>query len=327
MNKTARVCLSLVFLGLALFSCRQRKAVTTQLLGTFCTVNLYEDGSDRLYQLIFDRLTEIDNEFNLNNPDSELNRINGAAGKTPVEVCADVTAVLEAALNYAEKSDGAFDPTIGPLVHLWGINTSSARVPSQEEIDKALLLVDWKNVEFKKNGNTSTVLLKESGMILDLGGIAKGFAADEICSILKKEKVKRALIDLGGNILVWGNKPDGTAWKVGIKNPYDQALDPPVLLRVQGGTSVVTSGVYERYFEQDGILYHHILNPKTGYPVQNGLLSSTVVSTSSLAADALSTTSFLLGPEVYEKVFDEAAVFIKSDMTVQASPTLDYDLN
>ena len=327
MNKTARVCLSLVFLCFALFSCRQRKAVTTQLLGTFCTVNLYEDGSDRLYQLIFDRLNEIDNEFNLNNPDSELNRINGAAGKTPVQVCADVSTVIEAALYYAEKSDGAFDPTIGPLVQLWGINTPNAKVPSQEEIEKKLSLVDWKKVEFKKNGNASTVLLKESGMILDLGGIAKGFAADEICSILEKEKVKRALIDLGGNILVWGNKPDGTPWKVGIKNPYDQALDPPVLLRVQGGTSVVTSGVYERYFEQDGILYHHILNPKTGYPVQNGLLSSTVVSSSSMAADALSTTSFLLGPEVYEKLFDEAAVFIKSDMTVQASPTLDYDLN
>ena len=327
MNKPVRICLSAVFLCMMFFSCRPRKAVTVQVLGTVCTVNLYEDGSDRLYDLVFECLDQIDSEFSLNNPDSEINKINEAAGKNPVEVSADVSRVLEAALYYAEKSDGVFDPTIGPLVKLWGINTPNERVPSQEEIEKKLSLVDWKKVQLEKSNDKATVFLEEPGMILDLGGIAKGFAADEICSILKKEKVKRAIIDLGGNILVWGNKPDGTPWKVGIKNPYNEALDPPVILKVEGGTSVVTSGVYERYFEQDGIVYHHILNPKTGYPVQNGLLSSTVVCSSSMAADALSTTSFLLGPDVFEKLFDEAAVFIKSDMTVQAPPTLDYELN
>ena len=309
------------------FSCKPRKAVTVQVLGTVCTVNLYEDGSDRLYDLVFERLDQIDSVFNLNNPDSEINKINAAAGKNPVEVCDDVYTVLNASLYYAEKSDGAFDPTIGPLVKLWGINTERARVPSEDEIQKTLLLVDWKKVQLKKSNDKATVFLEEPGMSLDFGGIAKGFAADEICSILKKEKVKRAIIDLGGNILVWGNKPDGTPWKVGIKNPNNEALEPPVLLKVEGGTSVVTSGVYERYFEQDGIIYHHILNPRTGYPVQNGLLSSTVVCSSSMDADALSTVSFVLGPELYEKKFDEATVFIKNDMTVQAPPTLDYELN
>ena len=289
--------------------------MTTQLLGTFCTVNLYEDGSDRLYQTLFERLDQIDSEFNLNNPDSELNRINDAAGKNPVEVCDDVSAVLDAALNYARKSDGAFDPTIGTLVRLWGINTPNARVPSQDEIEKALSLVDWKKVQVKKSNGKTRVFLEESGMILDLGGIAKGFAADELCLILREKKVRRAIIDLGGNILVWGNKPDGSDWKVGIKNPRDQSLEPPVILKVPGGNSVVTSGLYERYFEQDGIIYHHILNPRTGYPVQNEVLSSTIISHSSMEADALSTTAFVLGPEEFEKKFGGAAVFIKSDMT------------
>ena len=327
MNKSVRICLSAVFLCLIFFSCRPRKAVTVQVLGTFCTVNLYEDGSDRLYNLVFERLDQIDSEFNLNNPDSELNKINSAAGLSEVEVGADLALVLDAALNYAEKSDGAFDPTIGPLVRLWGINTPHAKVPSQDEIEKALPLVDWKKVQFKKSNDRARVFLEEPGMILDLGGIAKGFAADEICSILEKEKVRRAIIDLGGNILVWGNKPDGSAWKVGIKNPYDQSLEPPVVLKVPGGRSVVTSGLYERYFEKDGKVYHHILNPKTGYPVDKGLLSSTIVSPSSMDADALSTTAFVLGPEEFEKKFDEAVVFIKSDMTIQASPVLDYELN
>lgn len=327
MNKPAWFCLSLLFLCSALFSCGQRKAMTTQLLGTFCTVNLYEDGSDSLYQLVFDRLDEIDSEFNLNNPDSELNKINNAAGVSEVQVGDDLALVLETALYYAQKSDGAFDPTIGPLVRLWGINTPDAKVPSQDEIENALSLVDWKKVQLKKSNAKTTVFLEQPGMILDLGGIAKGFAADQLCSILKEKKVRRALIDLGGNILVWGSKKDGTPWKVGIKNPCDQTLEPPVVLKVRGGMSVVTSGLYERYFEQDGNIYHHILNPKTGYPVQNGILSSTVVSPSSMTADALSTTSFLLGPEEFGKKFDEAVVFVKSDMTVQASPTLEYDLN
>ncbi len=301
--------------------------MTTQLLGTFCTVNLYEDGSNRLYQMLFERLDEIDSEFNLNNPDSELNKINNAAGVSEVQVGDDLALVLETALYYAQKSDGAFDPTIGPLVRLWGINTPDAKVPSQDEIENALSLVDWKKVQLKKSNAKTTVFLEQPGMILDLGGIAKGFAADELCLILQEKKVRRAIIDLGGNILVWGSKKDEAPWKVGIKNPCDQTLEPPVVLKVRGGTSVVTSGLYERYFEQDGNIYHHILNPKTGYPMQNGILSSTVVSPSSMTADALSTTSFLLGPEEFAKKFDEAVVFIKSDMTVQASPTLEYDLN
>ena len=327
MRKKSCACLVAVFLCLLFSSCGQSKTAVGQVLGTVCSINLYKDGSDSLYQLVFDRLDEIDSEFNLNNPDSELNKINNAAGVSEVQVGDDLALVLETALYYAQKSDGAFDPTIGPLVRLWGINTPDAKVPSQDEIENALSLVDWKKVQLKKSNAKTTVFLEQPGMILDLGGIAKGFAADQLCSILKEKKVRRALIDLGGNILVWGSKKDGAPWKVGIKNPCDQTLEPPVVLKVRGGMSVVTSGLYERYFEQDGNIYHHILNPKTGYPVQNGILSSTVVSPSSMTADALSTTSFLLGPEEFGKKFDEAVVFIKSDMTVQASPKLEYDLN
>ena len=203
-------------------------------------------------------------------------------------------AVLQQALDIAKKTGGAFDPTIGPLVDLWDIGGDNSQVPSQEVIDHARSLVDYRLVEL--NLEQGTVYLPKQGMALDLGGIAKGYAADQLVAMVQEAGLKRGLFDLGGNIYAFGTKADGSTWRVGVKDPAQPGGNPALALAVQD-RSVVTSGMYERFFEQDGIRYHHILNPATGYPVWNDIQSVTIVSKSSLLADALSTSVFLLGRE------------------------------
>lgn len=282
----------------ALVSCtRAVQPRVESLMGTVCTVNAYEYGTQELYDELFTRIAEIENDFSVNIASSYIAAINNAAGQRAVAVSADVFFVVKAALQYAELTDGAFDPTVGPLVKLWGINTDSARVPQQQEIDNALPLVNWRNVTIAENADGSgSVLLSQRGMSLDLGGIVKGYAADELVKILQKRNVKRAIIDLGGNVFVYGKKKDGALWRVGVKDPDFPEGAPALIARLTNST-VVTSGVYERFFVEDGIRYHHILDTKTGCPADAGLLSTTIICESSMAADALSTSVFALGKE------------------------------
>ena len=206
----------------------------------------------------------------------------------------EVIYVLQEALRIAERTSGAFDPTIGPLVNLWDIGGDNSQVPSQQAIDHARSLVEWRLVEI--DSQRGTVYLPKQGMALDLGGIAKGYAADELVAIAQEAGIQQALFDLGGNIYAFGTKADGTPWRVGVKDPAQPGGSPALALAVQD-RSVVTSGMYERFFEQEGIRYHHILYPATGYPVWNDIQSVTIVSKSSLLADALSTSVFVLGRE------------------------------
>ena len=321
--------ISFLFLPLFLFfGCTKKmeSPFSAQFLGTACFVNAFEQGSSGLYSKISKRLYEIDFRFNVNNSDSDLSLVNSSAGENSVPVHDDVAFVLETALSFAKKTDGIFDPSIGPLVKLWGINTDHEKVPSRSEIDSALPLVDYKSVEITEDGNQKKVFLKKKGMSLDLGGIAKGYAADEIAKILSEEKIDCAIIDLGGNIYLWGKKKNGALWNVGIKNPFDENGSPALLLSCSENQSVVTSGVYERNFVQDGKLYHHILNPKTGFPGDDKYKSVTIVSPSSMEADALSTSAFLLGPEKYFSLFDTPAIFISEDRTVLCSSELISDV-
>lgn len=316
--------LSLFFAAsLLLISCTEPNAQTQEALGTVCTVNLFERGSKKIYGKIFTRLFEIDSRFNVNKSDSDISKVNENAGLSPVKVHEDVAEVLSFALEIAEKSQGAFDPSIGPLVRLWGINTEHEKLPSDEEIEKAMSLVDWKKVHLEGG----EVFLEEKGMSLDLGGIAKGYAADQIVKILGENKIPRAVIDLGGNIYVYGKKRDKSPWKIGIKNPSQKESAPLLTLTLEDSASIVTSGIYERFFEQDGIVYHHILDPKTGRPSNTGILSTTIVDSSSMKADALSTTAFLLGPEKYFSLFDSKAIFIDKNLEVKSSEGLEIQKN
>jgi len=327
-NKIKFLCIHL-FIFLFLAECGRPLSSRTEFVlgGTVCTITLFEQGRDSVYRDIFSRLREIENFMSVNIPSSDVSRINAAAGVEPVQVHDDVFKVIERAVYYAQLSGGAFDPSVGPLVSLWGIGSNSARVPSRAEVDKVLPLVNWQDIELDRN--KKSVFLKHKGMALDLGAIAKGYAADEAAVIIKKTDIERAIIDLGGNILICGEKKDRSLWKVGVQNPAGERGLYIGILQITERT-VVTSGVYERFFEDGETRYHHIFSPSDGFPVNNGLLSVTVIAHNSMNADALSTAVFALGyekgKELVESLPETEAVFIFEDRNIRKTAGADFIL-
>lgn len=319
-----------VFLFL-LFSCSQNRPKYEQLLGTICVVNLYEDGKEEYYNEIFARLEEIDHEFGTDKMYSDISRINARADVEPVTVGDDVFKVIETALKICELTDGAFDISIEPAVNLWLINSAAPHIATQEEIDNILPLIDYKNIVLNPVNNS--VYFRKEGMRIDLGGIAKGYAADEVAKICRAHKIRRAVIDLGGNIYVYGKKKKNELWNVGIKNPEEPDNMP--LLKVElPQTSVVTSGIYERFFMRDEKFYHHILSPASGYPVDNELSSVTVICDNSMLADGLTTAFFVMGTEksvklipYIEKKFNTkiSALFFRKDKQIVLSDKFSYE--
>ncbi len=266
------------------------------VLGTACTVRLVGGGSEKLLDAIFARLRAIEDELSVNKGGSQIDALNAAAGKAPAALGPDALAILKRDLDLSAWSDGAFDPSVGPLVKLWGIGTDHARLPEPREIAAAKRLVGWKDIEL--DAGRGTAYLRRKGMALDLGSTTKGFAADEVARLIREAGVKKAVIDLGGNVLVEGSRPDGKPWRIGLQDPFTS--DRGAYLGVASLTSrtMVTSGVYERFFiGADGKRYHHILDTATGYPVDNGLMSVTVITPRSYDADGFTTTIFALGRE------------------------------
>lgn len=294
-------------------------------LGTVCSIRVFDGYSAQALDAAFARIREIDATMSANAPGTALASINDAAGIQPVSAPKDLLFVLEKALSYASLSGGAFDPSIGPLVKLWNIGMEGERIPSVAEIQDALPLVDAASVLV--DDSAGTVFLAKKGMRLDLGAIAKGYAADEAAHILSEHGVHAAVVDLGGNIKVVGKKPDGQPWRVGIQNPLDQRGAYLGVVELQGEATMVTSGVYERFFiGEDGMRYHHILDTKSGYPIRNGLTSITVIAASSVDADGLSTSLFAMGlaagMELAERLPDVEAVFVDEERRVYVSSGL-----
>lgn len=259
------------------------------MLDTTISIALYDTDDEAILDGAFELCGEYEALLSRTIPTSDVYRINAADG-APVEV-SDATAELIAlALDYAQLSGGAFDPTIEPLTALWDITSESPHVPQADAIAQALALVDWTKV--RVDGNTVTL---EPGMGIDLGGIAKGYIADRIRDYLTDCGVTSALINLGGNVLAVGDKPDGSQFTVGVRKPFGASQTDIIGAYRVCDMSVVTSGIYERYFEQDGTLYHHILDSATGYPVANDIYSVTILSPNSTEGDVLSTVCFALG--------------------------------
>ncbi|MBQ7158785.1 MAG: FAD:protein FMN transferase [Treponema sp.] len=315
-----RLCFYYFLILMCCVSCKKTVPPRMEfLLGTVCTVNAFDDGTDQLYDTIFSRLRALDAAFSVNRKDSQVSEINQAAGIHAVIVSDDVFTVVQKATEIARLTDGAFEPTIQPLSVLWGIGTKSARRPEQEEIATARALVDYRDIVLDKA--EKSVFLTRKGMALDLGGIAKGYAADELVSILHSARVRRAIIDLGGNVYLFGRKSDETLWRTGIKNPLHPEDEPICILQVPE-SSVVTSGIYERFFEQDGKRYHHILDAETGFPAASGLLSVSVVRQSSMEADAFATALFVLGKErgiAFAERYGVDALFIDESLELTAT--------
>ena len=301
-----------------------KQSRTDFVLGTTITVTTYGRVSSDLVDHVFARVHEIERKMSTSEEDysdTELLRVNARAGAGAVSVSADTFSVLKEALAFSELSGGAFDVTVHPLVRLWGIGTEGAAIPDAEQLSAALELVDYRAVQL--NPDDTSILLPQPGMGVDVGGIAKGYAADEAARILKEAGIKSALLDFGGNIVTVGHKPDGSLWRIGIQVP-DASRGDFLGIATVADQSIVTSGTYERFFEQGGVRYHHILDTRTGYPVQNGLTSVTIITTASIEADALSTAVFALGLEegypLAEALSDVEAIFVTDDGGVYITP-------
>lgn len=279
---------------------------------TVVTLTLYGTDDTSILDACFQEMARYEALLSRTREGSDIWKINHSHG-TPVEVSDLTIDLLLLALHYSELSEGIFDPTIASVVSLWNFTENPEKLlPDQKEIDEALSHVDYRNIQI--NGNTVTLL--DPAASLDLGGIAKGYIADQLKAFLTDKGITSALINLGGNNLALGTKPNDQPWKIGIQKPFGTASDLVTVLSING-QSVVTSGNYERYFEKDGQIYHHILDTQTGYPVQNHLQGVTILSDSSADGDALSTTCFALGlekgMELIETLPDIEALFITDD--------------
>ena len=286
-------------------------------LDTVSTITLYAwQGGEEPIDAIFTMLRDIDARMSAVSGKSEIAAISAQAGSS-VEVSADIFDLIKRSKVIGYETDGAFDVTIRPVVDLWGVGTERARVPALSELEDALGLVGYEDIVL--NEAESSVMLAREGMRLDLGGIAKGYACHRAVEILKQSGVKHGIIDLGGNVFAYGTRPDGTPWRVGVKNPLIGENGPFCVVTVSD-RAIVTSGVYERFFEYDGDIYHHIMDPKTGFPPKNGLISVTVICGDSAYADALSTACFVLGPErglkYIDALPDAEGIFAADDMNV-----------
>ena len=254
------------------------------------------------YELIFSRTNENSELYKLNHRKDTSDKDPNADGQTtpyPVSgtadtwhISEDLAALLSEGLDITRESDGAFDIAIAPLTSLWDFTAEDPKVPDDAAIQKVLPLCSSDGVTI----DGQDITLPSDDIQFDVGAIAKGYIADRMKDLLVKKGVKSAIINLGGNVLCIGSKPDGTPFKVGIQKPFADRNETEAVMDITG-KSVVSSGIYERCFKQNGKLYHHILNPKTGYPYDNSLISVTIISDQSVDGDALSTTCFALGLE------------------------------
>jgi thiamine biosynthesis lipoprotein len=293
---------------------------TEFLMGTVVTIKVFDQDTDkggRAAERALEKIRQIEGLMSLNIGGSEANIINEGAGDKAVRVSDDTLQVIQKGVYYGNLSGGLFDITVGPLVKLWGIGTEDAKIPETSRLEAALDLVDYKAVEIVDDAGE--VFLKRPGMKIDLGGIAKGYAADEARKVLISEGIEHAIINLGGNVLTLGERFDGGPWNIGIKDPYEPSGSLLGVVRVEDKT-VVTSGDYERYFEKDGRRYHHILNPFTGFPGENEIKGATIITGSSTDADALSTMVFLMGTrrgmELLESLEGVQAIIVTRDKQV-----------
>lgn len=274
---------------------------TDFVLDTVASIAVYdripEHEAEELLDQCFSEIRRYEDLFSAEKEGSDVSSINASGGRE-VKVSAETAELIDTALKYSELSDGAFDITIRPVSKLWDFKSGKGVPPDKKDIEEALKHVDYRNVILDKE--KCTVCIKDPEAGIDLGGIAKGYIADRIKDLLKEKGIKSAIINLGGNVLLIGSKPDKKDFTVGIEKPFSdgEMIDEIAL----SDASVVTSGNYERCFYHDDKLYHHILDTSTGYPAESGLNGVTVVSEHSVDGDALSTTLFCLGKQEAEKL-------------------------
>lgn len=339
---TALVCPMLLFTGCQnaadadTAAGKEPISISSIKLNTAVQITIYDSQDKSLlddclalcdkYELIFSRTDEESELYKLNHriSDSAVSNQTTETQPTPYQVnnttntwhiSEDLAALLSEGLSITKESKGAFDIAIAPLTSLWDFTAEDPKVPDDADIQNALPLCSSDGVTI----NGQDIILPSDDIQFDVGAIAKGYIADRLKDFLVKKGVNSAIINLGGNVLCIGSKPDGTPFKVGIQKPFADRNETEAVMDITG-KSVVSSGIYERCFKQDGKLYHHILNPKTGYPYDNGLISVTIISDQSVDGDALSTTCFALG-------LDEGLKFAEKKGVQAVFITEDYELH
>ena len=284
---------------------------TDMLFDTVIKIQILDPADESILDGLKKLCEKYDTMFSATNTDSELYKLNHANGQ-PFTVSSETANLIQEGIHYSELSGGAFDLTIEPVSALWDFKADKPTVPSSDAIAQAVSHVDYTKVDIQDN----TVTLEDPEAGIDLGAIAKGYIADQVKTYLKKQGIKHAIINLGGNVDVIGTKPDGSKYNIGIQKPFDESGEAITSVQLKDQT-VVTSGIYERYFKKNGKLYHHILDPRTGYPCENNLYSVSIITDSSTKADALSTTCFLLGyakgMELIQSMDGVEAIFITDD--------------
>lgn len=289
------------------------------LLGADIVLSVEGENAQKACVEVIKRIAEIEDRMTIHNPGSEIMNINKYASEQKVFISKDTFFVLEQALIFARLTGGSFDPTIGPLVKLWGIGTGNHRIPGEDEIREQIALVDYHTLKISRDGDDYSAYLPQRGQVVDLGAIAKGYGGDEARSILVSHGIQRGIINLGGNVVALGRKKDGSLWRVGIQNPAAPRGTYLGIVQVED-KSVVTSGGYERYFLEGGQRYHHIIDPGTGYPADTGLISVTIIAGQGVEADALSTGAYVLGVtrgmELIESLAGVEAIFIAENKKV-----------
>lgn len=258
-------------------------------MGTYITMTAYGEPAEDALNLSEERIKELDALWSVTDESSDICKMNQSNGAS-TEVSRETAEVLQFALDMAKKTKGALDPTISPVITAWGFISGEHHIPSENDLADLLRYVDYKKVALEENFVTMP-----DGVQLELGAVGKGYTGDIISELLKEQGVTSALLDLGGNIQAVGTKPDGSDWRIGLKNPENEGNLGVLSI---SDRAIVTSGNYERYFTgEDGKVYGHIINPKTGYPAESGLLSVTVISQEGKLCDALSTSLFVMGRE------------------------------
>lgn len=310
------VCLIFVILLLFLTGCSTQTVAARDIFAMDTLISLQVWGDEESIDTLRVEIERLDRLLSVTDENSDIFRLNHGEA-----VGGEAAALLSLAVQYSEETYGAFDPTVYPLVQLWGFTQETQWVPDPDEIESALSQVGTANILLADDSVTL-----QNGAAVDLGGIAKGYAADRCRAILDASDATAALLSLGGNVLTYGTKPDGAPWRIGIANP-DSPDHAIATVTVSGTAALVTSGSYQRNFMKDGKTYHHILNPETGYPSESGLASVTVIADNGAMADAYSTALFVMGLEQAVEFWQNhptfEAVFITDDGQIIATPGVD----
>ena len=293
-------------------------------LNTVVTITIYDKQDEYLLDGAMEVCDYYEEVFSRTSKTSELYQFNhgllntATNGTNEAELSPELARLISQGIAYGDLSKGKFDITVAPLAELWDFTADEPKVPSDENIQALLPNINYKDIQVDGN----VVTLANEDMAIDLGAIAKGYIADRIKDYLVEEGVESAMINLGGNVLCVGSKPDGTPFNIGIQKPFADRNETIAVIGIDD-LSVVSSGIYERYFEVDGEFYHHILNPATGYPYDTDLVAVTIISKKSVDGDGLSTSCFALGLEdgleLINSLEDTYAVFITSDYELHYS--------